>query len=153
MPDHAHTNRGASFDTLFEAPAPGGPLRGGSLPAELRRYGDRLAIPMRVDRAVVVVNFVSSLDGVITLDPRTGNGAEISGFNEPDRFVMGLLRTLADAVIVGAGTVRAAGGHEWTPRRVHPAYAEAYAAWRRKLGLAPQPTTVVVTATRDVPAD
>jgi riboflavin biosynthesis pyrimidine reductase len=90
---------------------------------------------------------------VITVDPRKGNGAEISGFNEPDRFVMGLLRTLADVIIVGAGTVRAAGAHEWTPRRVHRGYADAYAAWRRELGLAPQPTTVVVTATGEGPAD
>ena len=33
-------------------------------------------------------------------------GGEISGFFEPDRFVMGLLRALADVVMVGAGRSR-----------------------------------------------
>src|SRR5207253_9081215 len=61
MPDHPHTNRGAPFETLFETPSRG-PVRGGVLPVELRRYGERLAIPLREDRPAVVVNFVSSLD-------------------------------------------------------------------------------------------
>jgi len=31
---------------------------------------------------------------------------DISGFNQHDHLVMGLLRAIADAVIVGAGTLR-----------------------------------------------
>lgn len=152
MPDRPHANRGAAFETLFEAPTAGVPLRGGPLPSDLRRYGARLAIPLRPDRPTVLVNFVESLDGVVTFDPEHGSGAEISGFNEPDRFVMSLLRTLADAIVVGAGTVRAAPNHVWTPAAVHRASAEASAAWRRALGLAPQPRLIIVTASGDLPA-
>lgn len=138
----------ARFDVLFEHPAePRSGLRGGPLPAELAaRYGPRLEIPLRGDRPTVVVNAVASLDGIVSLGGAIGSGAEISGSSEPDRFVMGLLRSLADAIVVGAGTVRAAPRHDWTARRVNRSHAAAYAALRRATGLPPQPTTIVVTA-------
>ena len=153
MPHRLHANRGATFETLFEAAAPDGPIRGGDLPADLRRYGDHLAVPLRPDRPTVLVNFVESIDGVVTFDPEHGSGAEVSGFNEPDRFVMGLLRAVADVIVVGAGTVRAAPNHVWTPGVVNRPFAGAYAAWREALGLAPEPTTYVITANGDVPTD
>jgi riboflavin biosynthesis pyrimidine reductase len=150
------TGRGLALEPLYErrddAPAGDG-TRGGNLPPALAaRYGARLAIPLRTDRPTIVANFVESLDGVVALnDPgQPTGGGEISGFFEPDRFVMGLLRALADAVVVGAGTVRNAPTHEWTPRRVDRTHAADYEAWRRELGLAPQPTTVIVTATGDI---
>lgn len=152
-PDRSHADRGKPFDTLWEAEAgsdPAGTVRGGELPQPLARYGGRLAIALRADRPTVVANFVESLDGVVAFEGDRGSGAEVSGYNEPDRFVMGLLRALADVVIVGAGTVRASGGHEWTPRRVNAAYGNSYEAWRAALGLRPQPTTVVVSARGDL---
>jgi riboflavin biosynthesis pyrimidine reductase len=119
------------------------------LPTELgARYAAPFSIPLRVDRPTIVVNFVSTLDGVVALD-RIGasGGREISGGFEPDRFVMGLLRATGDAVLVGAGTVRASRTRGWTPRDVHPASIAGFAAWRRALGLvAPTPATVIVTA-------
>ena len=127
--------------------------RGGVLPPDLAaRFGGELSIELRPDRPTIVANFVSSIDGVVALGPSepSAGGGEISGFSESDRFMMALLRGLADVVIVGAGTVRAGGNHEWTPRRVAPALAESLAAWRSDLKLAPQPTTVVVTARGDV---
>lgn len=135
------------IERLWEAADDGAARRGGSMPPELRRlYGGELLVPLRADRPTVLANFVTSLDGVVALDPEGGSGGgEISGFFEADRFVMGLLRALADGVLVAAGTVRAAPTHEWTPRRVHRASAPATAAWRLALGLAPQPTTIVVT--------
>jgi riboflavin biosynthesis pyrimidine reductase len=64
---------------------------------------------------------------------------------------MGLLRAMADVVLVGAGTVRAAPTHEWTPRRVHRRSATSFEAWRRTLGIeAAQPTTIVATASGDL---
>jgi riboflavin biosynthesis pyrimidine reductase len=134
-------------------PAPDGPVRGGDLPTEFRRYGDRLAVALHPDRPTLLVNFVETLDGVVTFDPEHGGGAEVSGYSEPDRFVMGLLRALADAIVVGAGTLRAAPKHVWTPRYLNRSLGDAYAAWRRELGLAPEPTTIVVTAQGDIPAD
>lgn len=145
---------GASWriEALWEAGSPAGPARGGRLPAELAaRFGADLLIPLRAGRPTIAANFVSTLDGVVALD-RAGatGGREISGGFEPDRFLMGLLRAAADAVLIGAGTVRASRTHAWTPRHVHPPSSAAYARWRRDLGLAPVPTTVLVTGSGDL---
>lgn len=107
---------------------------------------------MHARRPTVVANFVSTLDGVVAFDgDGSSGGGEVSGFFDPDRFVMGLLRTMADVVLVGAGTVRAAPTHEWTARRVHPGSSSAYASWRKRLGIAaPQPTTIVATASGEL---
>lgn len=154
-PDRS-TGRGLVLEPLWTRPeatdtAVTGRMRGGALPPALAtRYGPRLAIPLHPNRPTIVANFVASLDGVVAMADGSGGGGEISGWFEPDRFVMGLLRSLADAIVVGAGTVRHAPAHEWTPRRVNRAHAADYEAWRGALGLAPQPTTVVVTATGDV---
>jgi len=119
------------------------------MPEDLRaRYGGPIAIPLRRDRPVILANFVSSIDGVVAVAP--GGGGEISGFAEPDRFVMAILRALADAILVGAGTVRAAPTHVWTPGHVHPASARALASWRAAMGLELSPTTVVVTGSGDL---
>lgn len=75
------------------------------------------------------------------------SGGIISGRNEMDRFVMGLLRAFADAVLVGAGTVRAEGGKAlWTPEYIFPAAAEAFAALRQSLKRQKTPRLVIVTA-------
>jgi riboflavin biosynthesis pyrimidine reductase len=130
-------------------------VRGSAMPAELRRrYGRRLEVPLRTDRPTVIANFVSTLDGVVALGSgELAGGGLISGFHEPDRFVMGLLRALADVVVIGAGTLRGSNRHRWTPEHVHPASATAFAAWRTSMGLRPAPTTVVVTARGDIPVD
>lgn len=122
--------------------------RGGRLPTVLRdRYDGQLHVELNPKRPIVIANFVSTLDGVVAfdVDGRSGGG-EISGFSEPDRFVMGMLRAMADVVLVGAGTVRAAPAHEWTPRHVHRESAELYATWRERMGIpSRQPTTMVAT--------
>ncbi|MGQ0576874.1 MAG: pyrimidine reductase family protein [Pseudonocardia sp.] len=59
-------------------------------------YPDDLAAPY------VRVNFVTSADGAVTVDGRSGG---LGG--DADRAVFGLLRELAEVVLVGAGTVRA----------------------------------------------
>lgn len=110
-------------------------------------YGGDLLLPSpRADRPAVIANFVSTLDGVVSYATgEAAGGGEISGFFAPDRFVMGLLRARADAVLVGAGTVRAAPSERWTPDDIYPAGAEQFAELRRSLGLPPRPTTVVMT--------
>lgn len=137
------------IEPVWQAPASTDlPVRGGALPHELAaRYGSGLAIPLRSDRPTIVANFVSTLDGVVAFDPGgPGGGRAVSGDFEPDRFLMGLLRATADAVLVGAGTVRAGHTRSWTPGRVHAPSRDAFAAWRRTLGLASEPTAVLVTA-------
>jgi riboflavin biosynthesis pyrimidine reductase len=142
------------LERLWDAGRPGSARaarssRGGTFPASLHdAYDGELRIPLHPDRPTVVANFVSTLDGVVAFDVDGGSGGgEVSGFFDPDRFLMGLLRAMADVVLVGAGTVRAAPTHEWTARRVHPASAALYAKWRARIGISkPQPTTMVVTA-------
>ena len=58
-------------------------------------YPDDLAAPH------VRVNFVSSTDGAVTVDGRSGGLG-----SDADRRVFGMLRELAEVVLVGAGTVR-----------------------------------------------
>ena len=130
-----------------------GDVRGRGMPADLaRRYDGELLVPLHPDRPTVLANFVSTLDGIVAYG--TGDlagGGLISGRHEPDRFVMGLLRSLADVVVVGAGTVRGSSAHRWTPGHVHPASAPLFEAWRTSMGLAANPTTVIVTGSGDIP--
>ena len=130
-----------------------GGVRGGALPPDLaRRYGADLAIALRADRPTIVSNFVSTIDGVVAFDTegRTG-GREVSGASAPDRFLMGLLRATSDAVLIGAGTVRSGATIAGRPAYIYPPAADAYAAWRRELGLAAaQPTTVIVSASGSI---
>lgn len=64
---------------------------------------------------------------------------------------MGLLRAFADAVVVGAGTVRAEGGRAlWTPDFIYPAAADAFRTLRQALKKQADPRLVVVTAGGDL---
>lgn len=135
------------LEPLFSRPAPAARARGTDLPAGLgSAYGGDLPIPLRAGRPTLVTNFVSTLDGVTSYNtPEAAGGGEISGHFGPDRFVMGLLRALADVVLVGAGTVRADPTGAWTPSSVDSDRAPEFAALRRRLGLAPNPITAIVT--------
>jgi riboflavin biosynthesis pyrimidine reductase len=150
-------SEGLALESLWEAP---GPLtipvdrRGGLLPSQLAdRFPGELIIDLLDERPTVVANFVTSLDGVVAMSPDGGaGGGDISGFSEADRYMMALLRGLADVVVVGAGTVRVGHRHVWTAAHVQPDLAEAFAAWRSEMWLAPQPTTIVVTASGNLDA-
>jgi riboflavin biosynthesis pyrimidine reductase len=99
----------------------------------------------------VVGNFATTLDGVVSLQiPGRSGGGEITGFDHHDRFLMGLLRAAADAVIVGAGTLRAVPHHRWTPQYIYPAMSAEFAELRSRLGRSPTPLNVVVTSTGKV---
>lgn len=118
-----------------------------TLPAALVVAYGRIAFPNRTAGPHVVSNFVTSLDGVVSLGvPGQAGGGPISGFNAHDRMVMGLLRALADAVVVGAGTLRSVPEHLWTADFACPMFADAYAALRASLGKTGPPMNVIVTA-------
>lgn len=135
-----------TLSALIPAEPPGHHVRAVRHAALEARYGGTLAIPLRHGRPTVVSNFVSTLDGVVSYaTPEAAGGGEISGFFEPDRFVMGLLRSLADAVLIGAGTLRAGADERWTARFVHPPSDAAFAELRASLGLRPEPITAVVS--------
>ena len=112
-------------------------------------YG-RLAFPASSGGPYVFANFVSTLDGVVVLDSAHPGGGPISGNNQHDRMVMGLLRAVADVVIVGAGTLRSAPKHLWTAPCVYPALAESFESLRRALGKPEAPLNVFVTASGEL---
>ena len=89
---------------------------------------------------------------MVTLGEGTSAGSVISGKYPADRFLMALLRACADAVLLGAGTLRATPGHLWTPAHVFPQHAESFAGLRRALGRNPEPRLVVITATGAIDA-
>ena len=124
------------------------------LPPELGALYGRLQFPAHPGRPHVIGNFVTTLDGVAALDtPGGSGGGEISGANAHDRMVMGLLRAVADAVVVGAGTLRSVPKHLWTAAHIYPALAPAYQALRTALGKPEPPLNVVVTASGELDLD
>lgn len=97
------------------------------------------------ERPRLFANFVSSLDGVVALPVEGDSGPIISEHSQTDRFVMGMLRACAEAVIVGAETFRKATGHIWSAEAIYPPAAQHYAEARGRLGLAARPQLVIVT--------
>jgi riboflavin biosynthesis pyrimidine reductase len=74
------------------------------------------------ERPFVIANFVSTLDGVVSYEMKgQASGSTVSGSDAADGFIMGLLRTSADAVIVGARTVHDASPEGlWIPEYTYP---------------------------------
>ncbi|MCL5885127.1 MAG: dihydrofolate reductase family protein [Deltaproteobacteria bacterium] len=117
------------------------------LPPELAALYGPLRFPPRKGRPYVIGNFVTTLDGVASLSaPGVAGGGPIRGSSPHDRMVMGLLRSVADAVIVGAGTLRSVPNHLWTAERICPALADPYRRLRAALGKGDPPLNVIVTA-------
>ena len=116
------------------------PERGATTPAELVSSLD-LASRASSERPYLVLNMVSTLDGKSTFEWRTeGISSDV------DRELFHQLRTRADAVMVGAGTVRA-------ERYGRIIKRDDLREKRRAAGLEPDPLAVVVSATLDLPAD
>jgi riboflavin biosynthesis pyrimidine reductase len=132
------------FEVLYEA----GDLPAYKLPADLHHLYGGLGFAKRV----LYSNFVASMDGVVTLGSKPSAGSIISGKYPADRFLMGLLRACADAVVIGAGTMRATPGHLWTPAHVYPELATEFLALRSALGRSREPQLVVVTASGELDA-
>ena len=121
------------------------------LPPALQNAYGRLLLPAESQRPHVVANFVETLDGVVSLSiPGKAGGGPISGSNQHDRLVMGLLRSVADVVVVGAGTLRSVPDHIWTGEHVYPALANEFAALRSQRGRPAHPLNVVVTSSGDL---
>jgi riboflavin biosynthesis pyrimidine reductase len=125
---------------------------GAVLPEGLRaRYDGNLSFqPAPGESPYCIANFVSTLDGVVSFSiPGQSEGAQISNSNEEDRFIMGLLRASADAVVVGSGTLQAAGPRgSWLPEAVYPAAKDLYQKYRTEvLRKLEYPLVVIVTGT------
>jgi riboflavin biosynthesis pyrimidine reductase len=95
-------------------------------------YGSALTFPP--SRPYLVANFVQTVDGVVVFGERGGwNASTISMSSAIDRHVMALLRAVADAIIVGAGTFRTARTHQWSPGGIAPEEAQALDELRASL--------------------
>jgi riboflavin-specific deaminase-like protein len=90
------------------------------------------------DAAFCRVNMISSLDGAATLRGRSGTLGD-----RQDQRLMSVLRSHADVVLVGSGTVAAEGYGG-------AAVAEADAAWRAARGRDPQPRFAVVSSSLEL---
>ncbi|MDQ6637346.1 MAG: dihydrofolate reductase family protein [Candidatus Dormibacteraeota bacterium] len=123
--------------TLFSEPT-----ADGKLPPDLSRLYDG---GLQLAAGSLSANFVTSIDGVAALERRRRSGSALSDRNPADRFVMGLLRALADAVITGAATVRSEGGQLWSAAQLGPPEAGGYSS----LGKA-DPLLVIVTARGEI---
>ena len=139
------------LEVLFEETEAG--TRELPLPPELESLYGHFFLPEPADHAdrpnrpYIISNFVTTLDGVVALnDPAHPAGGDISGGNKHDRMVMGLLRTIADAVIVGAGTFRAVPRHLWTAEYIYPPLSAAYRQLRTAIGKTTAPLNVIVSA-------
>jgi riboflavin biosynthesis pyrimidine reductase len=95
-------------------------------------------------------NFVASLDGVVAIPGEIQSNRMISAHSEADRFVMGLLRACADAVLVGAGTMLSSPRTLWTAEHAYPAAAPLYGELRRSRGRPPRPTLAVLSGSGSV---
>src|SRR5215469_7677366 len=121
-----------------------------SLPQGLRELYDgdlRFRIPPR-ERPFVIGNFVSTLDGVVSYKIKgQASGSTISGANPADRFIMGLLRASADAVMVGAQTVRDVSPKDlWIPEYTYPDAKHFYTEYRVNVLQKPEyPLMVIVS--------
>src|SRR5258706_6537613 len=119
------------------------------LPPDLLALFGRLQFPLHPGPPYIIGNFVTTLDGVVALnEPDHAGGGEISGLNQHDQMVMGLLRAIADAVIVGAGTLRSVPQHRWTAQHIYPPLTDAYQQLRTSLGQPAPPLNVILTAHR-----
>jgi riboflavin-specific deaminase-like protein len=101
------------------------------------RLGD-LAPP---DRPYLVLNMVSTLDGRVTIDGRSGPIGD-----ETDKELFFALRCQADAVMVGGGTIR-------TERYGRLLRKPERRAKRVAEGLEPDPLAIVVSARLRLPSD
>src|SRR5271157_6535549 len=97
MADSTPTPR---FEVLFDQAEPG-PFADEALAG----YGSPGFPPPPPGRPWIYTNFVQSLDGIVSLLGKHASGGEIAQ-SRADRWLMDLLRTYADGVLMGMSTLR-----------------------------------------------
>jgi riboflavin biosynthesis pyrimidine reductase len=121
------------------------------LPPNLARLYGCLRMPLPRSHPHVFSNFVTTLDGVVSLNAKGhASGADISGFSAQDRMVMGLLRAIADVVIIGSGTLGADRRHVWTAEAIFPELADEYRRLSKALGKRGPPLNVIVSGSGEI---
>jgi riboflavin biosynthesis pyrimidine reductase len=133
------------LEVLYESPAAA--LSELTVPLE-RLYGGGLGFAA----PTVYTNFVASLDGSVSLPKIPQSNKLISADSEADHFVMGLLRALADVVVIGSGTLRGSPSGTWSPTRPHPPSASLLAELRRLRGQPERPELAILTGSGAIDA-
>ncbi len=99
-------------------------------------------------RPFVFANFVSTLDGIASYETKGKfAGSTVNDSDPADRFIMGLLRASADAVMVGSRTAQSVSAKSlWTPEYVYPDAKRFFAEYRARMLHKPEyPFLVVVS--------
>ncbi|MGC4963729.1 dihydrofolate reductase family protein [Gordonia sp. DT101] len=109
--------------------------------AEQYPYPDRPASPPCLPRPYLRVNMVSSIDGAVTHDGRSGGLA-----GPGDKAVFRVLRALADVIIVGARTAVVEGYRQPSPD-------EVFTAVRAERDQAPAPALALLSRTLSIPTE
>ncbi len=126
------------FEVLYET----GDLPAYDLPEELLHgYGAALGF----SEPALIANFVATLDGVVDIPSLPQSNRLISGGSQADRFLMGLLRACADAVLVGSGTLHGSPRTLWTPEHAYPPAEAAFQELRRRRGRPGSPELAVLS--------
>lgn len=99
---------------------------------------DDIVASLATDTPVLRVNFVSSVDGAVSHDGRSGGLSD-----DADKRHFELLRRVCDVVLVGAGTVRDEG---YGAMRVNGESAQ----WRLANGLTEHPVFAIVSGSLDL---
>jgi len=141
---------GAPFELFFEEDEKSPIQTHISLPDEFRDvYRGEWLIPQ--DSQYRYSNFVMSHDGKTSFSIHGHEGGgDISGFNKHDQWFMGLARARADAVMVGANTLRSEPEHKWTSEFIFPSDTAAFQRLREREGRSKYPLQVMVTRSGDI---
>ena len=132
------------FDVLSELEA--GPPR--------CRLEEEYGAALVVGAGRLAVNFVSTIDGVVSFGLDRDDSRAVGGGVPADRLLMAMLRAVAGVIVVGAGTLRATLNHQWTPAALAPERAGDLAELRAAAGLlTPAAPLLVVSAAGSLPAD
>ena len=133
---------GSPFISLFDDEG----SHGLALPPAFRPIYGRWLLPPPADHPYTYVNFVTSRDGRVSFnEPGKRSGGPISGYSRHDRWLMGLLRARADAVLLGASALDHAPRHTWTAEAIFADDAAAWAGLRQAEARAGIPLHVITT--------
>ncbi|MCX6048402.1 MAG: dihydrofolate reductase family protein [Chloroflexi bacterium] len=125
-----------------------------SLPEAFRAiYGGDWHIPPSTGRPYTYSNFAAGRDGRVSYnEPGISSGGEVTNFNAHDRWLMGLLRARADAVMTGDGTLKIEPEHHWTAEFIYPGEEAAFTALRQAEKRSGPPKLVIVSYAGDLNA-
>jgi len=118
-----------------------------SLPEAFRQvYGGDWHIPPTAGRPYTYTNFATARDGRVSYnEPGISSGGDVTNFNPHDRWLMGLLRARADAIMSGDGTLKIEPEHFWTAEFICPGDAAAFTTLRQAEGRSYPPLFVIVS--------